>query len=887
MRLIVQVAAAVAVMAGLGAAGARGQQPAPGSEPVSYARQIRPILELKCYECHDEQERESGLVVTSLAGLLAGGDAAGPAIVPGRPDDSPIIGYLTGALRPRMPRNYRPLPDEQIDLFRRWIAEGAADDGGVAGVDGPSELETAGVPELLPTKGDSDRAARIETALFGEDAEGLFVLRRELRLARLPKAAPPPDAHPESDNPIDGFIAARWREAGLPEASAPPPLVDDATFLRRASLDVIGVIPEPGEVAAFVADTSPGKRAAAVDRLLARSEDYAAHWTPFWEEALGSQTTRLQGGIATRGNYREWIFRQMADNVPFDVFAASLIDPQMPRHKPSTEVAPNGKRLRIGYVLNNTPTDAIQTAANVAQVFLGTSMKCASCHNHFSNDEWPQSRFIAFAGLFTEGDLELVRCEKRTGQYVEARFPFALPGMPEAPATTEKARLHRVGLLLTDPANPRFARAIVNRLWRRYIGLGLVEPIDDFRLDRPASHPALLDWLADDFMRHGYDLKHTIRLILTSRTYQHRYDAARADVFDVQKPDEPRYFRSPRLRRLTAEQFIDSVRLVANGSLDRKQRIYLDRISTALTRALGRPASRNEISTARSEEVPVLTALELMNGPELNYLVYESPVLARAAAQTRSPADAERAIEDLYRRALGRAPRPEERRLALAYVRAGTPAGPVRVSTSVAARLERAPADVQPDEPVFDDGLPEGAVVQGSSGDASFVWVSEPGPLPSGEKAHTQAGDGEVTFHRVSGLPPINPGPHDRLVTWVYLDPAQPPYEVMVEWLAGTEWEHRAWWGDQDRADNLPDPPQRRWLGPLPKTGGWVRLEVPAGEVGLGEGVPITGWSFVQAGGRATWDAASLRRVAPDPRAQAFGDLLWALLASPEFQFVH
>src|SRR5690606_18308772 len=116
------------------------------------------------------------------------------------------------------------------------------------------------------------------------------------------------------------------------------------------------------------------------------------------------------------------------------------------------------------------------------------------------------------------------------------------------------------------------------------------------------------------------------------------------------KPDAPRYFRSPRLRRLTAEQFIDSVRLVANGSLDRKQRIYLDRISTALTRALGRPASRNEISTARSEEVPVLTALELMNGPELNYLVYESPVLARAAAQTRSPADAERAIEDLYRR---------------------------------------------------------------------------------------------------------------------------------------------------------------------------------------------------------------------------------------------
>ncbi|HEY8537051.1 MAG TPA: DUF1553 domain-containing protein, partial [Vicinamibacterales bacterium] len=549
-------------------------------------------------------------------------------------------------------------------------------------------------------------------------------------------------------------------------------------------------------------------------------------------------------------------------------------------------VAPNGKRLRVGYVLNNTETDAIQTAANVAQVFLGTSMKCASCHNHFSNDEWPQARFIAFAGLFFNTDLELVRCEKRTGQYVEARFPFALPGMPEEPATTEKARLHRVALLMTDPANPRFARAIVNRLWRRYLGLGLVEPIDDFRIDRPGSHPALLDWLADDFMRNGYDLKHTIRLILTSRTYQHRYDPALADVFDVQKPDAPRYYRSPRLRRLTAEQFIDSVRLVANGSLDRKQRIYLDRISTALTRALGRPASRNEISTARSEEVPVLTALELMNGPELNFLVYDSPVLAQLAARARTSSDTTRAIEELYRRALGRAPKPQEAQLAADYLRTATPAGPVRASTARAAARAGA-AGAPADEYVIDDGLPGGAVIQGTSGDASFVWVSEPGPLPSGTQAHTQAGESEVTFHRVSGLPPLDAGPHDRLVTWVYLDPEQPPYEIMIEWLAGTEWEHRAWWGNQERAENLPEAPHRRWLGPLPEPGRWVRLEIPAGEVGLGEGVPITGWSFVQAGGRAIWDASGIRRVTPDPRTQAFGDLLWALLASPEFQFVH
>ena len=615
-------------------AAAEAQAPAaPGANPISYTHDIRPILELKCLECHDETERESGLVLTSVAGLLAGGDEAGPSIVPGKPDESPVIEYLTGARRPRMPKNYRPLSDAQIALFRQWIALGAIDDSGSAGPGRTDALSAAGVPRLMPAHDvNADTARALDTALFSDDAEELFMLRRQIRLARLPRVPDPPAAYPGSDNPIDHFVAARWRAAGLPEATTPPPVVDDRRFIRRASLDVIGVVPTPSEIAQFEADTRPDKRARLVESLLARRADYAAHWTPFWEDALGSQTTRMQGGIPTRGNYRDWIFSQFEDNVPFDVLAASLIDPSMPRHKPSVEVNANGKRSRSGYVLNNTPTDTIQSAANVAQVFLGTSMKCASCHNHFLNDEWPQARFLAFAGLFAGADLELVRCEKRTGQIVPARFPFALPETPEAVPAAEHARLHRAALLLTDPTNPRFARAIVNRLWRRFVGLGLVEPADDFRLDRVASDPALLDWLADDFARHGYDVTHTITRILTSRTYQHRYDPAREDHFDVQKPDAPRYFRSPTLRRLTAEQFIDSVRLVTRGTLDRRERVYQDRISTALTRALGRPASRNEISTARSDDTAVLTALELMNGPELSYLVYSSPRLETMAA---------------------------------------------------------------------------------------------------------------------------------------------------------------------------------------------------------------------------------------------------------------
>ena len=178
---------------------------------------------------------------------------------------------------------------------------------------------------------------------------------------------------------------------------------------------------------------------------------------------------------------------------------------------------------------------------------MGTEMKCASCHNHFLNKEWPQARFLAFAGMFATNDLEVIRCEKQSGQFVAAKFPFDLPGAPEAVPQPIDERLHRVAQLLIDPTNPRFAKTIVNRLWKRYLGLGLFEPQDDFRLDQPPTNPELLAWLADDFMRHGYDLKHSIRLILTSRTYQLRYDPALEDHFDVNQPQQARYYRSPSL----------------------------------------------------------------------------------------------------------------------------------------------------------------------------------------------------------------------------------------------------------------------------------------------------------------------------------------------------
>jgi hypothetical protein len=709
--------------------------------------------------------------------------------------------------------------------------------------------------------------------LFAPDNERAMIARRQLRLQLVPKPPAPPSTEAPAFNEIDRFIAAKWRDAGLPAATEPPPVCDDATFLRRVSLDLTGLIPTSDTLCAFLASTDSDKRAKLVDDLLARSDDYAAHWTPFWEDALGSTDVNNQGGVPNRGSYRDWIFKSFKSNKPFDVFAAELIDPTMPGRKPPETADANGKVTRTQYVLNYDHVSTLQTAASVAQVFMGTGMKCASCHSHFENPEWPQKRFLAFAGLFSGHDLEVIRCEKKMGEFVPAAFCFDLPGVPNDVPTTEDGRLRRAAQLLTDPTNPRFARAIVNRLWKRYLGLGLFEPVDDFRLDRPPSHPELLDWLAYDFMAHGYDLKHTIRLILTSRTYQLHYDPALEDHFDVSKPKEPRYFRSPSLRRLTAEQFVDSLRLATEGRLDPKQRLYRSNTSTALTRSLGKPASRNEISTGRPDDVAVVQSLELLNGEELAGAAYGASFLSDLSR--RWGTDPAGAIDALYLSILSRAPTAAERDLVLSYIRAASDSA--------------GPASARETESILiDDDVPAGAETSGE-----WTWLlPDQAPVFSGARSHTQKSDGKQAQHYALGLKEAAAGPRDTLFVYVYLDPADPPREIMVQWNDGVPvsdggWAHRAYWGENMIGYGADNTASRRRIGDLPAPGAWARLEVPAAAVGFSGGAAhIVGMSFDQLGGTVYWDKAGITQRGGDPIATALGDVLWSLVTGPEFQYV-
>jgi mono/diheme cytochrome c family protein len=636
---------------------------------VSYVRQVAPIFANNCLDCHSVEDHKSGLDASSVSTLIKGGKKAGPAIVPGKPDESPLVQFIRGLRKPQMPKGNPALSEEELHLIRQWIFAGARDDSAsVAATEKTADSTASGDQVSLAVDGPGAQKALNDLAFSGNNQDRLFALRK-LRLALLTNPPDPPKVKGPVFNPIDQFITVKWEQAGLKAANDPPAVCSDAAFLRRVYLDVIGVIPTAAEARRFLEDTSPAKRVRLVDELLARNEDYAAHWTPFWEEAIGSSNVGITGGIGSRGNHREWVYQSFVHNKPFDLMVAELIDPMLPGYRKPEIGDANGKRVVSAYIRNETHVETIQSAANVAQVFMGTEMKCASCHNHFLNKEWPQTRFLAFAGMFAPHDLELIRCEKKSGQFVAAKFPFELPGAPEAVPNRIDERLHRVAQLLIDPTNPRFAKTIVNRLWKRYLGLGLFEPQDDFRPDQPPTNPELLAWLADDFMRHGYDLKHSIRLILTSRTYQLRYDPELEDHFDVNAPQQARYYRSPSLRRLTAEELLDSIQVATTQKLDAQRRTYLDKASTALTRALGRPASRNEISTARAGDVAVVQALELLNGQEF----YERVYLGRVTDQAADEKDLAKVIDRLYWEALSRPASARELELGSSFLKTSLP----------------------------------------------------------------------------------------------------------------------------------------------------------------------------------------------------------------------
>lgn len=458
--------------------------------------EVRAIFAHNCYQCHSTEKQKGDLVLDSKEGVFAGGES-GPVIISGNAEKSELIRRLElpRAHDEAMPPKGKVLPREEIALIRLWIDNGAhwAD----------STLKVFREAELALTK------------------------------PPLPAAT---DGH---DHPVDRFVNQYFEAHDLPW----PELIDDRQFIRRAYLDVIGLLPTPEAVSAFIENDQPDKRQELIDRLLADKPGYAMHWLSFWNDLLRndySGTGFITGG---RKQITDWLYHALLEGKPYDRMATELINPG-----PESEGFIRGIQWR-GEV-NSSQRTELQAAQNISQSLLGLNLKCASCHNSFVNNLTLDQAY-GFANIFAERPLEIHRCDKPTGRLAETSFLY--PQLGEVVADSLKERLEQLAGVIVQPANGRLYRTVVNRYWDRLLGRGIVAPVDE--MDNLPWSQELLDWLAADFMDHGYDFHHLLRQIMTSRTYQLPAVAYPSPEYLA---SEQFLFEGPAVRRLTAEQFIDA-----------------------------------------------------------------------------------------------------------------------------------------------------------------------------------------------------------------------------------------------------------------------------------------------------------------------------------------
>lgn len=478
---------------------------ATAADKVDFAHDVVPILKKHCIGCHGGKESKGGFSINSRELIL---DAQ--AVVPGDTAKSVLIELVTSNdPEAQMPPVDRPrVSAKEIATLRKWITEGLAWEAGFTFADVTYEpLLKPHRPELPPAVGGRT-------------------------------------------NPIDRIVDAYLAEQTVDR----PSTVDDAVFLRRVYLDVVGLLPDPVVLARFVNDPSNDKRARLIRELLGNEESadfesldcdiaYAEHWLTFWNDLLRNDYAGT--GFITRGRTQisKWLYRSLVDNKPYDQMTRELLTPV-----PGAEGFINGIRWRGN--VNASQRQELQFAQNVAQTFLGINLKCASCHDSFI-DRWTLEETYGLAQVFSKETLTLHRCEKPIDKQAQASWLFPTLGEID-PKASQPERLQQLAALMTHPENGRFTRTIANRIWHRLMGRGIVHPVDAMQTEPWSSD--LLDFLATDFAGEGYNLKHTIEMICTSEIYQ-----SAMPVLKSAEVPGAFVFRGPQPRKLTAEQFVDAV----------------------------------------------------------------------------------------------------------------------------------------------------------------------------------------------------------------------------------------------------------------------------------------------------------------------------------------
>jgi hypothetical protein len=575
--------------------------------------------------------------------------------------------------------------DEYYTTLKRWLDAGAKNDPGpvpavVAVVLDPPEgvLDGTGATQQLSVRAkyadgrerdvtslavfltSNDNAAKVDaTGLVtaGNRGEAFVMARFETHTVgshfiTLPKGLAFQWANPPTANVIDELIHAKLQKLRI----NPSAICTDEEFLRRASLDICGVLPTSDEYRSFMASADPQKRAALVDQLLSRKE-FVDLWVMKWSELMMIRTVPNEVSYKAMLLYYNWLQERIEANTPIDQLVRELLSA---KGGTFTEPATN-------YFQHER--DTLKTAENVAQVFMGMRIQCAQCHNH-PFDRWTMDDYYGFANFFAqigrkrgEDPRETIVFNSGSG---DVKHPVGGRVVPPkflggaVPDTQGRDRREVLADWLASPANEYFGRNLVNIVWAHFFGSGIVDEVDDVRVSNPPVNKALLDVLATRFVESKYDFKQLVREICTSNAYQRSTQANETNA------DDDRNFSKARLRRIRSEVLLDVV-TAATATQNKFQGLPLGaravqiadgNTSSYFLTTFGRATRGTACSCEVKMEPNLSQALHLLNGDTVQEKIASGGVVKRMLDENRS---AEQIVEEIYLRTLTRMPTEKER----------------------------------------------------------------------------------------------------------------------------------------------------------------------------------------------------------------------------------
>jgi hypothetical protein len=451
-------------------------------------------------------------------------------------------------------------------------------------------------------------------------------------------------------NYIDTLVNAKLRKLRI----APSELCDDATFLRRVSLDVTGTLPSPEQVKKFLADPAPGKREAAIDELLNRKE-FVDLWVMKWAELLQIRSADQQVQMSAKSalQYFDWLEEEITQNVPVDVMVKNLLTATGPSFE-----TPQANFYKI-------ERDTLKLTENVAQALMGVRIQCTQCHNH-PFDRWTMNDYYSFAAFFAQVGRKTGEDPRETVIFNSASggvkhpvtgkdmTPKFLGGLqPEIAKGADRRQV--LAEWLTSPDNPYFARNLANIVWAQFFGKGIVDPVDDVRVSNPATNPELLEKLAAQLTTYRYDFKKLVRDICASRTYQ------RSAIPNATNAGDEANFSKAGVRRIRAEVLLDALSTVT-GSTEKIRGLPLGaraieiadgRTSTYFLTTFGRATRETPCSCEVKMEPNLSQALHLLNGDAVSAKVISGGLVKKWLKEGRSQQEI---IDELYLRTLSRLP---------------------------------------------------------------------------------------------------------------------------------------------------------------------------------------------------------------------------------------